>query len=126
MTRSTVLLGALPRMLRAIVEHAVADQDDWQLAADDTEDDIDLDAAVTRCHADVLIVEERADRGEAFYLQLLLQHPSLTVCMLTQGGRNATVVALRRVRLMDTSATRLIEAVRDVVRGRGQGPGQRG
>lgn len=122
MTRSTVLLGALPRMLRAIVEHVIATQDDLQLAPDDAEDD--LDAALTRSHADVLIVEERGDRGEAFYLRLLLQHPTLTVCLLTQGGRNATVVAFRRIHLVDTSATRLIEAIRDEVRG--QPPGQRG
>ena len=97
-------------MLRSIIERAVASEPDLQLAKGDDGDDVD--SALERSGADVLIVEERLDRTEAFYRALLLKHPSLKVFILTQGGRNLTLVAFRRVRLVDTSPTTLIEAIR--------------
>ena len=97
-------------MMRAIVEGAVAAHADLQLASDG--DSGDLDAAVTRYGADVLIVEARADRDEAFYRPLLLTHPSLNVLIVTQEGRNVTLIGIRRVRFVDASPTTLIEAIR--------------
>jgi hypothetical protein len=108
--RSTILLSALPRMMRSIVEQAVASQADLQVAEDC--EDADLEVAVTQCRADVLIVAERADRTEAFYRPLLLTHPSLKVLIVTQGGRNATLIGFRRVRLSDASPASLIDAIR--------------
>jgi len=109
-TRSTILLGSLPRMMRSIVERAVASQADLQLAEDC--EGADLEDAVARCGADVLIVEESADRSEASYRPLFLTHPSLKVFILTQGGRNVTFMGFRRVRLPDASPTTLIAAIR--------------
>ena len=97
-------------MMRSIVESAVASQPDLQLAG--TWDGGNLEEAVARCEADVLIVEERPDRNEAFYRPLLLTYPSLKVLVLTQDGRNATLMGFRRVRLADASPTTLIEAIR--------------
>lgn len=114
MTRSTVLLGALPRMMHSIVATAVALQPDLQLVEHDG--GVDLEDAVARCGADVLIVEEHIDRSEAFYRPLFVTHPSLKVFILTHGGRNVTLMALRRVRLADASATTLIEAIRSELR----------
>ena len=96
-------------MTRSIVEQAVLSQEDLRLADGEC---TDLDDAVTRCRADVLIVEESAGRSEAFYRALLVAHPSLKVCLLTEGGRGVTLMGIRRVRLVDTSPTRLIEAIR--------------
>lgn len=97
-------------MMRSIVEGAVASQADLQLA-DDCESG-DVEDAVARCEADVLIVEERADRSEAFYRPLLLRHPSLKVFILTQEGRNVTLIGFRRVRFVDASPASLVEAIR--------------
>ena len=109
-TRSTILLGALPRMMRSIVERAVASQVDLQLAEDCG--DAGVEDAVARCDPDVLIVEERADRNEAFYRPMLLKHPSLKVVILTEGGRNATLIGFRRVLFADASSTTLIDVIR--------------
>jgi|RhiMetStandDraft_4_1073278.scaffolds.fasta_scaffold38071_2 hypothetical protein len=97
-------------MMRSIVEGALASQADLELA-DDGECD-DVDDAVARSGARVLIVEERADRSEAFYRALLLKHPSLKVFILTQEGRNVTLIEFRRVRFIDASPATLVEAIR--------------
>ena len=97
-------------MMRSIVEGALASQADLELA-DDGECD-DVDDAVARSGARVLIVEERADRSETFYRALLLKHPSLKVFILTQGGRNVTLIEFRRVRFIDASPATLVEAIR--------------
>ena len=97
-------------MMRSIVEHAIASQADLQLAGDC--DGADLEVLIVRCGADVLIVEEQAERGEAFYRALLVTHPSLKVFILTQDGRNVTFIGFRRVRLADTSPTTLVDAIR--------------
>ncbi len=97
-------------MMRSIVEHAVASQADLRLA-DDCEG-ADLEDLIVSCGADVLIVEERAERGESFYRALLVTHPSLKVFILTQDGRNVTFIGFRRVRLADASPTTLVEAIR--------------
>ncbi|HJZ74518.1 MAG TPA: hypothetical protein VKE51_22430 [Vicinamibacterales bacterium] len=87
----------------------MASQADLQLA--DCQGN-EIDDAVVRWSADALIVEERADRSEAYYWPLLLRHPSLKVFILTQGGRNVTLIGFRRVRFTDASPTTLIEAIR--------------
>jgi len=99
--------------MRSIVETAVANQPDLQLA--DCQGD-EVGDAVARSGADVLIVEERADRSEAYYRPLLLRHPALKVFILTQGGRNVTLIGFRRVRLADASPTTLIDAIRSELR----------
>ena len=71
-----------------------------------------VDGAVARSGADVLIVEERGDRSEGFYRELLLKHPSLKVFILTQEGRNVTLIEFRRVRFVDASPATLVEAIR--------------
>src|SRR5688572_11187503 len=101
-------------MMRSIVERAVASEADLQVAEDCEE--ADLEDAVTRCQAAVLIVAERADRTEAFYRPLFLTHPSLKVLILTQGGRNATLIGFRRVSLSDASPASLIDAIRSELR----------
>ena len=112
--QATILLGALPRMLRSIIAAAVAAHSDMRLVE---EGDVEtLEEAVARSAPDVLILNERPGRPEASYRPLLLAHPSLKVFVLTQDGRNATVLEFRRARLVDASATTLIEAIRTVVR----------
>jgi hypothetical protein len=100
-------------MMRSIVETGVASQADLQLAECQGDE---VGDAVARWRADVLIVEERADRSEAYYRPLLLRHPSLKVFILTQGGRDVTLIGFRRVRFADASPTTLIDAIRSELR----------
>jgi len=99
--------------MRSIVETAAASEVDLQVADCQGEE---LEDAVVRWRADALIVEERADRGEAFYRPLLLRHPSLKVFILTQGGRNVTLIGFRRVHFADASPSTLIGAIRSELR----------
>lgn len=101
-------------MMRSIVERAVAAQADMRLADDGIGDD--LDAAVARSGADVLIVAERADRREAFYRPLLLAHPSLKLCLLTEDGTQMTLLGFRRVPYVDASPAMLVDAIRSELR----------
>jgi hypothetical protein len=110
LTQANILLGALPRMLRSIVGGAVAAQDDMRLM--ENGENGSLEEAVARSGADVLIVHEDANRPEDSFRPLLLAHPSLKVFVLTQDGRNATLLEFRRARLIDASPTTLIEAIR--------------
>jgi hypothetical protein len=96
-------------MTRSIVKQAVTAQEDMRLAECES---ADLEGAVSRCTPDVLIVEESADRSEAFYRGLFVAHPLLKICILTEDGRSATFLRIRRVRLADASPTTLIETVR--------------
>ena len=106
----TILLCALPNIVQRFVQDAVATEADLTVAASCDEDG--LDVALDRTGANVLIVEERGDRREAFYRGVLLTHPSLNVVMLSPGGRNATLISLKRVRIADASPRSLIHAVR--------------
>jgi hypothetical protein len=101
-------------MMRSIVEGALTAQADLELAEEGEGDD--LDEAIARSGASVLIVGERADRSEAFYRALLLKHPSLKVFILTQEGRNVTLIEFRRARLVDASPATLVEAIRSELR----------
>lgn len=114
MTTATILLGPLPRMLRSIIEGAVASQPDMRVT--EYSEDISLEETVARSAADVLIVHEQPDWTEASFRPFLLAHPSLKVFVLTQDGRNATLLEFRRARLADASPTTLIEAIRTVLR----------
>jgi len=49
-----------------------------------------LEEAVDRCQADVLIVQEHADRSDGYYRPILLRHPALKIFVLTEDGRNAS------------------------------------
>ena len=113
-TTATILLGPLPRMLRSIIEGAVASQPDMRVT--EYREDASLEESVSGTAADVLIVHEQPDWPEASFRRFLLAHPSLKVFVLTQDGRNATLLELRRARLADASPTTLIDAIRTVLR----------
>lgn len=113
-TIATILLGPLPRMLRSIIEGAVAAQPDMRVIEHSEHES--LEETVVRTHADVLIVNEQPDRSEMWFRSFVAAHPWLKVCVLTQDGRNATLLELRRDRLADASPTALVEAIRTVLR----------
>jgi hypothetical protein len=101
-------------MLRSIVDTAVASQTDMCLAGHCEQGE--LSEAIADSQADVLIVGEHSARPDAYLQRLLLRHPTLKIFVLTQDGRNASVLELRRGRLIDASPTSLIDAIRRMLR----------
>jgi hypothetical protein len=114
LTKATILLGAMPRLLRSILGRTVASQTDMELAEHVEEEDVE--AAVAQQHADVLIVADEDGRSEARYRPLLLAHPSLKVFLLTEDGRNATLMEFTRARIVDASPAAIVGAIRTVLR----------
>jgi len=110
---ATILLRALPRMLRSILTGAVTAQPDMRLV--ENMESATLEEAVERNAPDVLIVNDEPERPEATFRQLLVGHASLKIFVLTQGGRDATVLELRRAHLADMSPSTLIEAIRTLL-----------
>jgi DNA-binding NarL/FixJ family response regulator len=104
----------MPRLLRSILARTVAAQTDMEVMEFLSE--ADLDAAVAEKRADVLIVEDRNGRSEARYRPLLLACPSLKVFLLTEDGRNATLLEFTRARIVDASPAAIVEAIRTVLR----------
>jgi DNA-binding NarL/FixJ family response regulator len=112
-TKAQVLLGAMPRLLRSILARALESQADMDVMEHSA--DTDLDSVIARSHVDVLIVSDRTGKSEARYRKLLLNRPSLKVFLLTEDGRNATLLELTRARLMDASPAAIVEVIRTVV-----------
>jgi DNA-binding NarL/FixJ family response regulator len=115
LTKAQVLLGAMPRLLRSILARAVGSQADMEVTEAEELAESDLDSAIARSRADVLIVADRTGKSEARYRKLLLSRPSLKVFLLTEDGRNATLLEFTRARLMDASPAAIVEAIRTVV-----------
>ncbi|HEY7187363.1 MAG TPA: hypothetical protein VH436_12490 [Vicinamibacterales bacterium] len=119
-TKAKVLLGAMPRLLRSILARALgseADMDVSELSGppEGGPHGAHLDAVIARSHVDVLIVSDRTGKSEARYRKLLLARPSLKVFLLTEDGRNATLLEFTRARLMDASPAAIVEVIRTVV-----------
>ena len=113
LTKATILLGAMPRLLRSILGRAVAEQMDMEVA--EHLEEADIETAVARRHADVLIVADRTGESEARFRPLLLAHPSLKVFLLTEDGRNATLLEFTRTRIVDASPGAIVKAIRTVL-----------
>jgi hypothetical protein len=103
----------MPRLLRSILAGALGSHADMEVTEHLAE--VDLDSAIARGRADVLIVADRAGKSEAHYRRLLLRRPSLKVFLLTEDGRNATLLEFKRARLMDASPSAIVEVIRSVV-----------
>jgi hypothetical protein len=112
-TKAQVLLGAMPRLLRSILARTLGSQADMDVMEQPA--DTDLDSVIARSRVDVLIVSDRTGKSEARYRKLLLARPSLKVFLLTEDGRNATLLEFTRARLMDASPAALVEVIRTVV-----------
>lgn len=104
----------MPRLLRSILARTVASEDDMELTEFLAE--ADIDSAVAQNRADVLIVEDQGGRSEARYRPLLLACPSLKVFLLTEEGRNATLLEFTRARIVDASPAAIVDAIRTVLR----------
>ena len=95
-------------MMRDIIEGAVEPQADMQLVGHYT--DAELESAVRKHEADVVILNEGADKD--VYKQLLMARPQLKVVVMTSNGRSANLFEFRRLYLSEPSPLALIGAVR--------------
>lgn len=114
LSKATILLGAMPQLLRSILGGAVAAEADMEVA--EHLEETDIETAIERRHADVLIVADRTGQSEARFRPLLLAHPSLKVFLLTDDGRNATVLEFTRTRIVDASPRSIVNVIRTVLR----------
>jgi DNA-binding NarL/FixJ family response regulator len=95
-------------MMRDIIEGAIESQADMQLVGRCT--DSELESAVRRYEADVVILKESADKE--VHRQLLVARPQLKVVVMTSDGRSASLFEFRRLHLAEPSAPALIGAIR--------------
>lgn len=111
-----ILLAAMPRMLRDIIETAIRSQPDMivvgvmgVVGAGDA-----LSDAVQRDKPDVVILGIEADAGPHACEALLYDHPHVRLLEVTDDGRGATLCELRphRVPIGDVSAEGLVGAIR--------------
>ncbi|PYR72927.1 MAG: hypothetical protein DMF86_22040 [Acidobacteria bacterium] len=107
-----VVVGKIPRILRAIIEGAITLQSDMELIASGG---ADLSATARRSHADVVIVAEEMYEGDPAHRQVLVDNPQLKLFVVTDDGRAAHMLEFRRLPVADVSPQGLVEAIRDAV-----------
>ena len=110
MTQARILVGDMPRMMRDIVDGAVESQQDMELVGHCA--DTELEVAVQRYEANVVILNESATRAGDLHARLLCAHPRLKVVVMTGDGGAATLFELRHFYLADPSPVALIGAIR--------------
>jgi hypothetical protein len=108
--RIRVVVDAMPRLLRDIVEGAVRLELDMQLV--DTGDDPDLSSAIKRCAVDVIILGEQPATSASSHRQLLVENPYLKIFVVTDDGREANLVEFRRIPVAEMSPRGLVDAIR--------------
>jgi len=112
--RARVALVDLPRLLREIVERAVAGQPDMEIA--ELRAGGDLSDALRAARADVVV--SGADHDYDELRDLLDRRPRLKVLTVADDGREATLYELRpaRTQLGEVSPETIVEAIRSARR----------
>jgi len=105
-----IVVGEVPRLLRDIIETAVKREEDMVLVEVNGGD---LAALVRDSAADVAIVADDSPRRSAGHRQALVDHPELKLLVLTDDGRSAQLLELRRRLMSDVSPQALVRAIRD-------------
>ena len=100
----------MPRMMRAIVDDAVDSQPDMHLLGHYA--DADLDVAIRRHEANVVILSEHTTAVGHFPTRLVCAHPELKVVVITGDGGGANLIELRHLYLADPSPIAVIGAIR--------------
>jgi hypothetical protein len=108
-----ILIDAMPRLLRDIVEGAVNLERDMQLI--EAPGDGDLAAAVRQSAADVVIVADEKEAHESSHEALLLCNPHVKVLVVTGGGRGGHLLEFRRMPVTHMSPRGLVDAIRAAV-----------
>lgn len=100
-------------MTQAIVEGAVASQEDMQVVGRSANASLGL--AVRQHNANVVIVNERAISDD-LHVRIVGTNPKVKVVGITDEGGNASLYEFRTVRLADPSPTSLVALIRDALR----------
>jgi DNA-binding NarL/FixJ family response regulator len=100
-------------MMRDIVDDAVEAQPDMQLVGHYA--DAELDVAVERHEANVVILNEATTLGLDLHTRLLCAHPGLKVVVMTGDGVAANLFEIRHLYLADPSPIALIGAIRSAL-----------
>jgi len=108
-----ILIDAMPRLLRDIIEGAVNLQTDMQLI--EAPAGCDLPEAIRAAAADVVIVADDAAGDGLSHEELLLLNPELKLLVVTGGGRGAHVLEFRRLPVERVSPGGLVDAIRAAV-----------
>jgi hypothetical protein len=114
-THARILFGDLPRMTRVIVEGAIAPQADVQVVGHSA--DADLEAAVARCGANVVIVNDGVVAG-GLHVRIVCANPDVKVVAITDAGDRASLYEFRTVLIADPSPTSLLDAIQAALGGR--------
>jgi hypothetical protein len=116
-----VAVSAMPRLLRDLIEGAISLEPDLRLLA--TGDDPDLSASIRRGAVDVVVLGEQPASTAASHQQLLVDHPHLKIVVVTDDGRTASLVELRRVPVTVLSPRGLVDAILAAMAATGRGDG---
>jgi DNA-binding NarL/FixJ family response regulator len=108
-----ILLGEMPRMMREIVEPAVATQADMQVVGAVSARET-LASEVGRTRAEVVIVGLDSAPQVPSYEAVLYAHPHLKMLAVVDSGREALLYELRphTVPLGQVSVAGLLDAIR--------------
>ncbi len=109
-----MMLGAMPAMLRGILEHVFATQPDMTLVGPPELQSTPVSAAVDAHRPDVLIVSvERPDWADGL-VELFVEHPRLHILAVADDARAATIhdLYVRRCRVAELSPAAIVDAVR--------------
>ncbi len=109
-----ILIGALPPLLRPIVEDAVGSQPDMCLLHDASAT-TDLDSALFAFQPDVVVLGECEAGGATACQELVMKIPGLKLVAIGDDGRRADIYEFRRLPLVDLSPQALVDAIRDAV-----------
>jgi hypothetical protein len=107
-----ILIDAMPRILREIIEGAVERQPDMLLI--ESSNGLDLPAAVNACAANVVIIAD-ANGADRSHQKLLLDNPELKIFVVTDDGRNGHLLEFRRLPVALMSPQGLVNAIRAAV-----------
>lgn len=107
-----VVVGRVPRILREILEGALKLHPDIEFLHSDDEN---LARAAADFGADAAIVSEASARSSRLHRAVLADHPDLKMFVVTDEGRAAHLLELRRSPIVEVSPTGLVDAIRVAV-----------
>ncbi len=116
MDRIRVLVAEMPRMLRDLFKHVVAEQTDMDLVGE-LLDPLGLLLAAGQTHADVVILGLHNSEFPGICSHLLGEYPHIKILGVTEDGRRAYLYELRpeKIPVGEVSPEGLLAAIRTAV-----------
>jgi DNA-binding NarL/FixJ family response regulator len=105
-----ILIGAMPRMLRDILEEAIGTQPDMELVG--SSQAADLLTAIEREQPDVVIVTQEGTGLNVARVELAAATRPLGVLVVTAAGRQIRLAELKQISVSDASSNVIVETIR--------------